>query len=123
MGRSGTSANAVYALFSHFCYVGGLGDLSDPVVPTLRGVSGDVVTVYASQDTEGRFLQSLALLRAVHNPCQRREMTVSNNNGLVNGPGHNLGGLLGDWYTTCLCSFSPWTAQKSKFPKLVFLIL
>ena len=27
---------------------------------------------------------------AVHNPCQRREMTVSTNNGLVNGPGHNL---------------------------------
>ena len=86
MGRSGTSAYAVYALFGLFCYVGGFGDLSDPVVPTLRGVSGDVVTVYASQDTEGRFLQSLALLRAV----QRREMTVSNNNGLVNGPGHNL---------------------------------
>ena len=39
---------------------------------------------------EGRFLQSLDLLRAVHNPCQRREMAVSTNNGLVNGPGHNL---------------------------------
>ena len=36
------------------------------------------------------FLQSLALPRAVHNPCQRREMTVSTNNGLVNGPVHNL---------------------------------
>ena len=34
--------------FSHFCYVGGLGDLGDPVVSTLRGVSGDVVTVSAS---------------------------------------------------------------------------
>ena len=33
------------------------------------------------------------------------------------------GGLLGDWYTTCLCSFSLWTAQKSKFSKLVFVIL
>ena len=33
--------------FSHFCYVGGLGDLGDPVVPTPRDVSGDVVTVYA----------------------------------------------------------------------------
>ena len=33
------------------------------------------------------------------------------------------GGLLGDWYTTCSCSFSPWAAQKSKFLKLVFLIL
>ena len=47
MGRSGTSARAVYAVFSHFCYVGGVGDLGDPVVPTLRGVSGDVVTVCA----------------------------------------------------------------------------
>ena len=47
MGRSGTSAAADYAFFSYFCYVGGFGDLSDPVVPTLRGVSGDVVIVYA----------------------------------------------------------------------------
>ena len=47
MGWSGTSAYAVYALFSHFCYVGGFGDLGDPVVPTLRGVSGDAVTIYA----------------------------------------------------------------------------
>ena len=45
--RSGTSADVVYALFSHFCYVGGFGDHVDPVVPSLRGVSGDVVTVYA----------------------------------------------------------------------------
>ena len=35
-------------------------------------------------------MQSLALPRASHNPCQRREMTVSANNGLVNGPVHNL---------------------------------
>ena len=34
--------------FSHFCYVGGFGDLGDPVVSTLRGVSGDVVTVSTS---------------------------------------------------------------------------
>ena len=27
-----------------------------------------------------------------------------------------------DWYTTCLCSFSPWAAQKSKFSKLIFRI-
>ena len=47
MGRSGTSAYAVYALFNHLCYVGGFGNLGDPVVPTLRGASGDVVTVYA----------------------------------------------------------------------------
>ena len=44
MGRSGTSAHAVYALFIHFFFVGGFGD---PVVSTLRGVSGDVVTIYA----------------------------------------------------------------------------
>ena len=36
------------------------------------------------------FLQSLALLRAGHKPCQKREMTFSDNNGLVNGPVHNL---------------------------------
>ena len=90
MGRSGTSAYAVYALFGHFRYVGGFGDLGDPVVSTLRGASGDVVIVYAYWHMEGRFLQSLALLRAVHNPCQRREMTVSTNNGLVNGMVHNL---------------------------------
>ena len=47
MGRSGTSADAVYALFGHLWYVGGFGDLGDPVVPTSRGVSGDVVIVYA----------------------------------------------------------------------------
>ena len=47
MGRSETSAGAVYALFGLFCYVGGFGNLGDPVVPTLRDVSGDVVTVYA----------------------------------------------------------------------------
>ena len=35
-------------------------------------------------------MQSLALLRAGHNPCQRREMTISTNNGLVNGLVHNL---------------------------------
>ena len=32
------------------------------------------------------------------------------------------GGLPRDRYTTCLCTFSPSTAQKSKFSKLVFLI-
>ena len=39
----------------------------------------------------------------------------------------NLGtvgtGLPREWYTTCLCSFSPWATQKSKFSKSVFLIL
>ena len=35
-------------------------------------------------------MQSLALLRAVHNACQRGKMAVSSNNGLVNGPRHNL---------------------------------
>ena len=32
------------------------------------------------------------------------------------------GGLPRDWYTTCLCSFSPQAAQKSKFAKLIFLM-
>ena len=81
-GAEWDPAHAVYALFSHFCYVGGFGDLGDPVLPTVRGVSGDIVTVYAYQDTKEHFLQSLALLRAGQNPCQRREMTVATNNGL-----------------------------------------
>ena len=34
--------------------------------------------------------------------------------------GGGVGGLLGDWYTTRSCSFSPWVAQKWKFSKLVF---
>ena len=38
---------AVHAVFSYFWYVGGFGDLGDPELPTLRGVSGDAVTVYA----------------------------------------------------------------------------
>ena len=33
--------------FSHFCSVGGFDDLGDPVVPSLRGASGDSVTVHA----------------------------------------------------------------------------
>ena len=33
------------------------------------------------------------------------------------------GGFPRDWYTTCLCSFAPWAAQKLKFSKLVFMIL
>ena len=37
----------IYALSSHFCYVGGFGAPGDPTVPTLRGLGGDVVTVYA----------------------------------------------------------------------------
>ena len=36
------------------------------------------------------FLQSVALPRAGQNPCQKCEMTVSTNNGLANGPVHNL---------------------------------
>ena len=47
-GGVGRALNAVYALFSHLCYVGGFGNLGEPVVPTPRGASGDVVTVYAS---------------------------------------------------------------------------
>ena len=35
-------------------------------------------------------MQSLALLIAGHNPCSRREMAVSTNNGQVNGPVHNM---------------------------------
>ena len=43
----GVGRAAVCALLSHFWYVGSFGDLGDPVPPTLQGVGGDVVTVYA----------------------------------------------------------------------------
>ena len=39
---------------------------------------------------EERFLHSVALPRPGEMPCQGREMAVSTNNGLVNGPVHNL---------------------------------
>ena len=32
------------------------------------------------------------------------------------------GGFPRDWYTTCLCSFSPYTAQKSKFLELISFV-
>ena len=32
-------------------------------------------------------------------------------------------GVKQDWYTACLCSFSTHTAQESKFPKLISLML
>ena len=47
-GGVGRALTQFMHFFSHFCYVGGFGDLGDPVVSTLRGVSGDVVTVSAS---------------------------------------------------------------------------
>ena len=46
-GGVGRALIAFYALSTHFCYVGGFGDPGDPVVPTLRGVSGDVGALYA----------------------------------------------------------------------------
>ena len=64
MGRIGTSNNAVHALIRCFCHVVVSGDLSDPMVATLRGASRDVVTVYACWNMKGRFLRCLALPRA-----------------------------------------------------------
>ena len=42
---------------------------------------------------------------------------------MVSGYWVRGGGVPRDWYTTCLRSFSAYTAQKLKFPKLIFLIL
>ena len=39
------------------------------------------------------------------------------------GHGVHGGGVPRDWYTTCLCNFSHWAAQKSQFSKLFFYIL
>ena len=52
--------HAVHVVSSHFCYVGSFGNLRDAMVPTLRGATGGVVTVYARWDPKGRFLQPLA---------------------------------------------------------------
>ena len=60
------------------------------MLPNVSGVIGDVVTINAYYDTEGRFLQSVALLTTGHNLCLSREMTVSGNNGLMHGLVHNL---------------------------------
>ena len=112
MGRNATSANAHDALFRHICIVGGFGDLGDPMVATLRGVSGDVVTVYAYYETKRGFFKSLALQRANHNPCQRCEMTDSTKTGLVNGPVYKV-----------LMQFFIRAGPKRKFSKLVCIIL
>ena len=82
MGWSGTSVDAIFAVVNRssyllYAFLGFIvfGDFTHPVVPTLSGASGDVMTVYAYWDAKGRFFQSLALPRAGQSPCQRREMT------------------------------------------------
>ena len=47
MRRSGTSGYTAYGVGSLFCYVSGFGNRGDPLLPTLRRVTGDVVTVCA----------------------------------------------------------------------------
>ena len=76
--------------FMHLSGIFGMLAVLATSVTPLRGVSGDGLTVYAYKDMKGRFLQSLALPRAGQTPCQKCEMTVCTNNGLVNGPVHNL---------------------------------
>ena len=100
---SGTSAHAVYAVFTCFCYIGVFGNLTDPVVPTLRCASRDVMTAYAYKHTEGCFLQSLALPSAGQGPNERGKPPKM----------------------TYMCAWSgtqpaPWAAQISKFAKLIF---
>ena len=55
-------------------------------------------------------MQFVALPRAGQSSCQRPKMIVSTSSGLVNGP-------------LCAYSFQPWTAENSRFSKLIFLIL
>ena len=60
---------------------------------------------------------------SVHRPADaNRRMPYLRVFHLIWVLGRGVGGLPRDGYTTCLCSFSPWAAQKSKFWKLVFLI-
>ena len=46
MGRAQFSQFVQFSVI--FYYVGVFGNLSDPVIPTLRGATGDVVTVHTS---------------------------------------------------------------------------
>ena len=59
--------------FSHFWYVGGFGDLGDPVIGSLRGVSGDVVTVYAYYERTFFADSSLAESRSQPVPKTRND--------------------------------------------------
>ena len=81
--------------------------------PLRRGMCIDVPADRSAVGTSAApsnvFLQSLALPLAGQGPCERCEITVS-----TNISSHVCIGIL--------CSFSPSAAQKSKFPKLVFLI-
>ena len=45
-GGVGRALMQFMLFLSHFCYVGGVCALGDPVVPTVRGASRDAVTVY-----------------------------------------------------------------------------
>ena len=110
---SGESDDAVYAPLSRFHYVRVSCDLSELVVPTLRGANGDVVTAFAYDNTKVVFLQSLALPMAGQGPCERHEITASTTNGL-----HVFMGS----YTTCLCKFfcPRQLKKKLKCAKLVF---
>ena len=71
MGQGAKSAHVVHALFSHYCYVGGVGDVGDPVLPTLRDVSGDIVTIYAYLDTKGRFFAVCSLTQGWSKPVPK----------------------------------------------------
>ena len=78
-----------------------------------RGQEMHLGALHAYQETKGRFLRSLALLRAGQGPCEKCEITVSTNSGL-----HVCIG----WNTTYAVFHLAQLAQ-SKFPKLIFLIL
>ena len=47
MRRSRTSGYTAYAVVILLCYVSGFGNVGDPVLPTLRRVSGDVAMACA----------------------------------------------------------------------------
>ena len=85
-----SGAHAVYALSSHFCYVGGFGDLGEPVVPTLRGVSGGCCDSICLLGYERSFFAVSSLAGSRSQPVPKTRNDVSTNNGLVNGPVHNL---------------------------------
>ena len=75
MEPSETSADAVHALFSHFCYVGAFCALVTRGTHS-KGCKHGCCDYMPTRIRKDVFLDSLALPRAGQDPCQRRETTV-----------------------------------------------
>ena len=72
--------SAIFALSVFFCDLS--NSVAPTVAPTLRGATGGFVTPVQAQKRKNVFLQPLALPKAGHGLCDRREMILSTKVGL-----------------------------------------